>query len=137
MLNKHGEWVHEGIPFTNTKVSELFHRSVSWDEERRCFVVRIGLQQATFSCEDSPYFVAQVRTESSPWSIVLAGGGEEPLFPGSISIGKEDQFYCTVRGQYRARFMRAAHQTLLEHAVDENTLQIDGTLVQPSREPGA
>jgi hypothetical protein len=32
--------------------------------------------------------------------------------------------------------MRAAHQSLLEYVVDENTLRIGEALVHPRREPG-
>jgi hypothetical protein len=135
-LTKHGSWVHEGVPFSNPKVSDLFHRSVVWDTERKCPVVRLGAQQATFTCEDTPYFVAALRTDTMPWRIVLAGGSEEPLVPESISIGNEEQFYCRAKGTFRARFMRAAHQSLLEYVVDENTLRIGEALVHPRREPG-
>lgn len=131
VLSKHGGWVHNGVPFSNLKLAELFHRSVTWDKGRSCFVIRLGAQQATFTCEDAPYFVVRVDAAASPWTLYLAGGAQVPFLPETLAIGAENQFYCSVYGEHQARFARSAHQTLLEHAVDEQTLRIDGKNITP------
>ncbi len=133
-LSKYGEWWHNGVQFQNQRLAELFHRSIVWDEEEQKYFVRIGPQRASFTCEDTAYFVVALDVTKSPWQILLADGSTEVLDPSSLRCGKEDQIYCQVKHTYRARFKRAAYQVLLQHVRDEDTLLIDDKEVRLERE---
>ena len=142
-LSRQGDWWHNGKPFTNQKVAELFHRSLAWDPSRSAFVIRLGQQQATFDCEDTAYFVLSLVTSCLPWQIALNDGRLLALDPHSLRYGSEGQFYCAVRAAVPdqgveasaplvlARFSRPAHQSLVEHAEDERSLRVGDEVITP------
>lgn len=129
-LSKSGTWYHNGIEFSNPKVIDLFNHSIVWDAEHACYVVRIGRQQAVFECEDTAYFVTELLDTVVPWQVNISNGTCELLRQDTIRIGAENQFYCLVNEHHRARFSRSAHQTLLQHAISEDTIRINGKELQ-------
>jgi len=132
-LTKLGEWWHDGAPFEHTKLISLFHRSIVWDEEENEYYVQIGKGRASFDCEDTAFFVSVLMDESDPWKVVLADETQEPLQTSTLRLGSEDQMYCTVKDTHRARFKRSAHQTLLQHAISDDSLLINGETVTLKR----
>jgi len=50
-----------------------------------------------------------------------------------LSLGEEQQIYCTVKVSHRARFSRSAHQSLLKHTLDDCALEINGETVRIGR----
>lgn len=130
-LSKTGEWFHNGTPFENQRVIDLFNRSVCWDDQRKTYVVRIGQGQALFSFDDTPYFVAELLDDASPWHVLLTDGSREELRPDTLRVGAEGQIYCEIKDGHRARFSRAAHQRLMIYVQDERTILIDGKEVKP------
>lgn len=130
-LDKFGQWWHQGRPFQNNKLSIFFHRSIIWEPSDARYMLQIGQQRATFTCEDTAYFVMRLLDQQSPWRIELNDQSTENLAARSLSIGAENQFYCLVKeGQHRARFAREAYQALLSYIVDESSLRIDGALIK-------
>ncbi len=125
-LSKSGEWWHNGVPFKREKLSNLFHRSIVWDEKERQYFVKIGRQRARFDLEDTAYFVMKIEESSKAWQVLLNDGSLEALNPLALYQGKENQLYLTVKGNHLARFSRSAHQRILTHAIDENTLLLGG-----------
>lgn len=126
-LSKHGEWWHNGNPFTNKRLSDLFSRSIVWDKSANEFFVQIGKQRATFTLEDTPFFVLSINDQHVPWKIELSDGTSEILEPKSLVVGDESQIYCRVKGgAFKARFSRSAHQALLGYAGDDNSLLVSG-----------
>ena len=132
-LSRFGEWWHNGTPFKNQKLSELFHRSIVWSEGEKGYFVKIGNNRASFDLEDTAYFVVGLDDAVLPWRITLADGSVEPLVPATLKLGAENQVYCRVKGQHSARFTRAAYQLLCEHALDERSLRVGGEVVQLSK----
>lgn len=130
ILSAEGEWVHEGTPFQNERLSDLFFRSIEWEAERNRYVLRIGKGIATFTCEDTAYFVLAF---GPGWTAILSDGSSEPLSAGTLAAGRSSQIYCEVKGGHRARLSRAAHQTLLEHAVSDDQVEIQGKLYTIAR----
>lgn len=132
-LTAAGEWIHNGVPFQNSSVIALFNRSVVWDPHDARYYVRIGKQQATFRCDDTAFFATALEQTRSPWRIVFSDGREEELLSARLSQGSAHQLYYkrSFDGQY-ARCSRGVHQQLVEHALDESTLRIDGV---PARIP--
>lgn len=125
-LSKTGEWRHNGQPFQNEKVAELFSRSIVWDDVSGRYYIQIGAQRATFECEDTAYFVLAIDDNKAPWMLALSDGSTEPLEPHSLTRGNKGQVYCRVHGNHRARFSRGAHQVLLRAALDDERLLIAG-----------
>lgn len=128
-LSAAGEWQHEGTAFTHPELAKLFHRSIVWDEPSRAYVVKIGNGIAHFTCEDTAYFVAEIRDDTAPWQVVLFDGSSEPLDPTSIVVGNAHQIYCAVKGGHRARLSRPAHQHLMRYARSDTELEIAGSIV--------
>jgi hypothetical protein len=135
MLSERGIWHHEGTRFSNQKVSKLFHRSIQWNQDEQQYYVCIGKGRATFDCEDTAYFVSTLNDTTDPWTITLLDDTTEELKPDTLHLGPADQIYCEVKGSHRARFMRNAHQILLEHAVNDDTVHINGEDVRLVMQP--
>lgn len=130
VLTAEGQWFHEGSPFTNERVIDLFFRSIVWDEAQARYLIRVGdQQQATFRCEDTAYFVIQIHDSPDGPLISLNDGSTEPLRTDTLFLGEVGQIYCTVKGNHRARLSRNVHQELLEHAIDEHTISVCGRTV--------
>ncbi len=128
-LSRYGEWWQNGRPFQNKKLSDLFSRSVQWDPADSRYYVRIGAQRASFTVEDTAYFVTAFDTTTLPWQILLSDGTQELFDPRCLSMGDENQFYFLVKGGHRARALRPVHQQLLGFAVSDSELEIAGTRV--------
>jgi hypothetical protein len=128
-LSRFGEWWHEGKPFANPRLADLFHRSIVWDDSLKQYFIQIGKQRAAFTCEDCAFFVSTLNDDGAPWLINCLHGVSEPLDPATLSIGGEEQIYCSLQSGHRARFLSAALQVALRHAVDENQLQVGPLLV--------
>lgn len=130
VLNAQGSWVHNGTLFTNKNLADLFYRSVTWDEKEKSYILKIAHFRARFRCEDTPYFIENFNDLTTPWRVTLCGGMQEDLNPSGFSIGKENQIYLKLSSGHLARLTRPAHQTLLAHAIDEESIDICGTNVK-------
>ncbi len=128
-LSKDGDWYHEGKIFERKALSDLFHRSIIWDENDKEYFIRIGRERARFEIEDVPYFISTI-TLTSPMQIKLLGGHEEALDPNNFSVGPESQIYYKLHSihhsGHQARLTRAAHQLLLQYAVSDSEINING-----------
>ena len=134
-LSKTGEWWHNGQPFQNQKVSDLFTRSLVWDESAAEYFIQIGTQRASFDCEDTAFFITSIDDTVSPWTIAISDGTTETLRGDNIEIGDEQQLYCIVHGSHRARLTRSAHQALLCHVESDSSIVIDGTVYRIKKAP--
>ncbi len=130
VLSKYGQWWHKGQPFKNQKLSTFFHRSIIWEPDLKKYMLEIGPQRATFTCEDTAFFVTQLMDQEKPCKIKLADESCEILRADSLRLGAENQIYCRVKnGEHLARFGREAYQALLSHAQSDDTLCLDGQMV--------
>ena len=126
VLTKTGQWLHEGKPFSNQKLKSLFFRSMEWVEDEKAFYLRIGKGRAAFKYEDTVYFVQSIDTDKNPWIAKLSDETSEPMDLNSLKLGKDNQIYCTVKSVFKARLSRSAHQAILEFAVDNNSIEVNG-----------
>lgn len=133
-LDARGTWHHNGTPFSNPQVRDLFFRSMVWRPDIQEFVIRIGKGEARFDCEDTAFFVTELDTTNLPWQIRLTDGTTEELTPETLATGNENQFYCTLKSGHRARFMRNCHQHLMQFCVSEDSIQIGADLISVKRE---
>jgi hypothetical protein len=125
-LSKIGEWRHNGEPFQNQKVSDLFLRSVVWDDDAQEYFIQIGAQRASFDCEDTAFFISDLEDGAIPWNVKISDATTEVLKPETLTVGSENQIYCLVHATHRARFSRSAHQALLRHAISETSISVNG-----------
>lgn len=133
-LNSEGIWIHEGTPFSNPRLSELFSRSVVWNPELASYVIKIGHQQALFTIEDVPYFadalVWEGATSGVPKAVQLAGGCSYPFSLEQLRLAKNELFYLDLSvnaGRLDcARCSRSLHQILIQHCVSEHEIQFGG-----------
>ena len=128
-LTRQGVWLHEGRKISNRNLSDLFHRSVVWDDTLLRYVVRIGKEQATFTCDDAPYYVVALDTSHSPWELVLAGGERAPLDRGSLRQTATHELTSRIKGGHRALFLSGAYQIMVEHTIDDRSICVDGEVV--------
>ena len=129
-LDQFGTWLHDGKPIQHPRIVDLFHKSVAWSEKEEKYYLVIGQGRASFSLQDTPYFVSALLDENNPWKIRLIDGSEEELSLESLCSGADDQIYCTVKNTHRARFLRSPHQRLLSYVVDDEHLQIGNQKVK-------
>lgn len=127
-LSARGEWFHDGVAFSNPRLIELFNRSIT-RSGAGAWCLRIGRGEATFTCEDTPWFVTVLEDTGSPWQVTLSDGTSEALTPTTLRLGAAGQVYCRLLRGDEARFTGGAHQRLLSHTVDEEHLLIDGQLI--------
>lgn len=134
-----GTWWHEGRCFQNKHLADLFSRSIVWDQQLQSYFIQLGRQRASFDLDDTAYFVLSVDDSNNPWMLTLSNGNQEILNPSTLKAAKAGQLYCLVHAsavldaqnekKHRARFSRAAHQTVLSHAIDEFSIDISGSRV--------
>jgi len=128
-LSKYGIWYHNGEEFTHTGLIRLFHRSIVWQREKERYLLKIGEMMATFTLEDTAYFVRQLDQSKNHWQITLLDDRSFPFDPTKLTIGRENQFYSIIYDgvtNHRCRWLRAAHQSLLEHACSESAISYQG-----------
>jgi len=126
-LSKYGIWYHDNQQFTHAGIISLFHRSIIWSEDERRYLLKIGKMMASFTIEDTAYFVRSLDDSEYSWWLDLLDGRRLPFDPHQLKIGPENQFYSTVSDKcHRARWLRPAHQTLLMHASSDSSISYQG-----------
>ncbi len=128
-LTSEGQWIHNGIQFQNEKLSELFSRSIVWNEITNEYLVEIGNQRATFTCHDTAFFVRAINDTTNPWMLTISDGTQEPLQPETLTLGPNNNVYCTVHKIHRAKLLKSSHQTLAAHVTDDSSVVINGKRV--------
>lgn len=126
LLTNDGVWIHNGVRFQNEKLSDLFSRSIVWDDTANRYYLEIGKQRATFSHERYVFFVKNINDSTNPWILEVSNGEQIALQPDSLSVDSEGQISCSIGGKHRASFLRTAHQTVAPHIVGNDTISIGG-----------
>ncbi len=110
-IDLEGRSLHRGEPITHARTLEVLWRSLERQPDGR-YLVRIGRESGYVRLEDAPYAVRAVRFAGSGARLLLSDGSEEPLSPRTLSVGRDGALHCTVKGDHRARFTRAAQVAL-------------------------
>jgi hypothetical protein len=117
VLRHDGRWVHEGEPFRNRKLRELFDRSVRYLPEERKFVVQVQRFRGEIEVEEAGFFVRAFDSERG--AVALSDRSEEALDVASLAVSALDgALLCRVKcdlvpGGLLARFSHAAHAELM------------------------
>ncbi len=128
-LTKYGDWIHKGVTFENTKLIRLFNRSVRYKAAADKYFLQVGIGIASFTCEDTGFFVTILHDDAQPWEVSLSNELRLPVDPQALSLGTEGQIYLALRDGARARFSRAAFQALAAHVIDENHLRMGDYII--------
>lgn len=125
-LTKNGEWYHNGDIFQNKKLSDLFLRSIVWDQKESRYYIEIGNQRATFTHEGCVYFATALDDSAVPWLLSLTNGEKIQLDPATLRLEPDDAIACTMHAIHPVRLLRSAHQRFATHVIDEHTVEIGG-----------
>lgn len=134
LLNRRGTWLHDGSPFTNSKVATLFSQSVVWDSTLGDYVVRIGRQQATFSYSVTPYLVISICQPKRNEIIASVSNGKSyTVHAREWMLGPESEIYLELPINPPrldlALCTSSAHQALLASARDSTSIDLNGVLI--------
>ncbi|HUT52263.1 MAG TPA: hypothetical protein VM658_02630 [bacterium] len=129
-LDKEGRWFHEGVEITHRLTLDLFNRSIK-RHPGGGYCLEVGPECARIVVEDTPYMVKRVDLDGGGARIRVSDGTEEPLDPSTLRIGPENVLYCTVKGEFPARFLRPAYYQLMQgltETEDGYAVEIGGRL---------
>ncbi|MCS6915623.1 MAG: DUF1285 domain-containing protein [Myxococcales bacterium] len=135
VLDAEGQWLHQGQPFTNERVRQLFHRSID-RTPGGTWVLHIPPFTYPIQVEDTPYHVRSLHmVGQGPQERVvlhLSDASEEDLVPATLRL-VAGRLYCAVKGgRFQARFNRPAYYALLERLEEHDGqywLRLAGQLV--------
>lgn len=134
VLRHDGTWSHEGVPFSNAKLREVFDRSVRFLPEEGKYVVQIGHFRGEIELEEAGFFVREFDALSG--EIGLSDRTGERLDVASLSTSPLDgALLCRVKRDLvpaglPARFSHAAQAELMNAIEDDEdppALRVAGT----------
>src|SRR5437660_9300547 len=121
-IDEDGVIWHDGAEIDEPKVYEDFYRTMKRAPDGRMFAICQG-ERCWIAPVDTAFVVDSVRVASadgkvSGVTLVLKGGVEEPLDPRTLTVGKSNVLYTSVRdGAFPARFSRKAYYELTRHVI--------------------
>jgi len=121
-VDRDGRIFHDGTEVIDPHVLAFFVRAMRRTPEGRYLVLCQG-EQNWFEAVDTPFVVQRVRPRRDGHRVVsleidLVGGYRETLDPESLEA-RGEHLYCRVRrGEFAARFGRAAIQQLAPFVAD-------------------
>jgi hypothetical protein len=134
-IDKEGRWYHQGAEMIHREFIRLFYQNMVLDSKGR-YLINWADERCYVEVEDTAFVVRQVSYEernqdrASSFELSLSDDTKEALIPDSLSVGRENILYCTVKsGLFPARFNRAAYYQLAEHIEEEDKnyfLPLDG-----------
>lgn len=124
LLDKEGNWYHNGEKFINEKIIAFFSRSVNITDKGE-YVLHYGEHTYPIRVEDAPYFVSGVRFEGfgsfERIFLTLSSGETEELDPNTLYCGDNNALYCRIKkGRMIAKFKRSPSFSILER-LDESS----------------
>jgi hypothetical protein len=113
-VDSEGRFLHRGEPITHARTLEVLWGSLAPTGDGR-WQIRIGREVADVEVGDTPWAVRGIRTEGTPpaaVTLLLAGGAEAPLDPGSLHVGADGVLRCRLQHGALARFTRSGQVAL-------------------------
>ena len=117
-FGRDGEWYSDGERIANRRIADLFSRCVRKNPQGG-YMLQMGDERAPLEVDDTPFVVRQIDADPRHgFTVSLNDGTREPLDPSSMRYGRDNAFYCRVKGgEWEARLLRPAHYALA-HSVD-------------------
>jgi len=118
VLDREGNWHHNGEPFTNKKIIDFFNKSVNISIDGH-FVLHYSNYTYPIEVEDVAVFITGVRFEGfgSFERVImnLTTGQTDELDPDTLYYRQNNALYCSVLGgKFQARFMRSPSFHILD-----------------------
>jgi hypothetical protein len=118
-IDKEGRWFHNGAEIVRRDIIRLFYANMRQDGRDR-YVIHWARNTCSLEVEDTAFVVRRVDGEEMAFSLHLSDDSVEKLAPETLSVGRENVLYCTVKnGRFPARFTRAAYYQLADHIEEE------------------
>jgi len=122
VLDKNGNWWHNGEPFKNRKIIDFFNKSIAKADDG-IWVLQYDKYIYPITVEDVPIFITGVRFEGfSDFEKVIMNlsSGTEEILDVNTLVYRNSTLYCTVgNGEFPAKFMRSPAFHVLDR-LDEN-----------------
>ena len=114
VLDREGRFWHEGARVENEALEQALRRWIAHHPDDGRPILTNGYDWCYFKVEDAAYIVTALHVaEDGEVSVLLFDGSEEPLEPGSLSVGEDGIVRVRVKGgRWGARFSRHAQTQL-------------------------
>jgi hypothetical protein len=109
-IDDEGRFLVHGEPVTHARTLEVLWRGL--EASAGGWVVRVGREAAPVAVEGTPYVVVGIAERPGGIDLLLAGGGREPLLPGSLRVGRDGILRASLASGHPTRFGRAAQIAL-------------------------
>ena len=111
VLDREGNWFHNGEPFINKRIIDFFNKSVNISADGH-FVLHYSNYTYPIEVEDVPVFITGVRFDGfgsfEKITMNLSTGDTEELDPSTLYYRDNNALYCSVlEGKFQAKFMRS------------------------------
>jgi uncharacterized protein len=115
-FRRDGNWYSDNERIDNPRIALLFSRSIRRNPDGS-YYLQVAEERAAVTVEDTPYVVKTIDDDGAGGFIVVTNDEErEALDPTSLEVGRDNVFYCRVKGgNVRARFLRTAYYHLSSH----------------------
>ncbi|MEB2284932.1 MAG: hypothetical protein B6D46_12125 [Polyangiaceae bacterium UTPRO1] len=118
-FRRDGRWYNDDEPIDNARIAKLFSRCLRETADGR-WQIAMADERAFVEVHDTPWVVTSVGGDAARgYTLRLNDDSEEPLDPGSLSVGEANVLYARVKdGRYRARFLRPAYYRIAPAIVE-------------------
>lgn len=120
VLDREGRFWHDGLPVTHPGMARAFASWIGRHPDDGRYILNNGYDWTYFTVEDAPFVVVALHdAQGTRPELELSDGTREPLEPEKLELTAEGVLYVRVKGDFPARFSRAA-QLALEPLLDED-----------------
>jgi len=112
-FRRDGRWYNDDEPINNPRIAKLFSRCLRQTDDGR-WQIAMADERAFVDVDDTPWVVTSVGGDATHGFVLrLNDDSEEPLDPGSLTVGDGNVLYTRVKGgRHAARFLRPAYYQL-------------------------
>ena len=115
-FGRDGQWYCDGEPIAKRAICRLYSRAMTVAPDGRGRL-ELGEDKAWVEIEDTPWVVIAVDgTPSAGFVLRLNDDSEEPLDPGTLTVGTDHVLYARAKLGHRVRFLRNAYYSLARWA---------------------
>ena len=119
-LKANGEWLHQGYPIENPRISALFSRSVT-RTSGGSWILEIPPFSYPITVECTPFFITKLTVNGSVLEATLSDETVEIIEPQQLYYDGKELLITPVKGlQYNARFSKRAYYTAAELLDEED-----------------
>lgn len=120
-IDKEGTWFYNGLPIINRQILQYFYQLLEIGPDGG-YLLRNAQEACPVEVQDTPFVVTALWPSEGPhekFFIKLNDDSVETLAMKTLSISAENIPYCTVKGRFKARFLRAPYYRLVESVQQE------------------